>query len=129
MMRALLLCGAALAAVLASSTALAADDETKPSDCAFVRTIDRFAVVDERTIIIEVSPSRRFKVTFTTTCDLKYARFARLDPRPVKPICLSPGNVIVFTRTPFGNDEPEDECMIRKVEAIPAPADGEPAPN
>lgn len=129
-MRALLLCSAGLAGALAvAPTALADDDETKPSDCAFVRTIDRFAVVDDRTIVIEVSPERRFKVTFTTRCDLKYARFARLDPRPVKPICLSPGNVIVFTRTPFGNDKPEDECMIRKVEAVPPPAEDAPAPN
>ena len=124
MTRALLLGCVALGVV--GGSALAADEPAKPSNCAFASTVDRFdswAVVDDRTIIIEPMPGRQFKITFTGTCrDAKYANFIRIERRVSSGACISAGDVVVFSRMPrpSGNPGPEDTCMIKKVEGLSA---------
>ena len=120
-------CAAFAVAVGVPATALAADEAPKPSNCAFASTVDRFdrwAVVDDRTIVIEISPGRQFKVTFTSTCrDAKYANFLRIERRVSSGLCISPGDIIVFSRMPHpsGNPGSEDTCMIKKVEGLSSP--------
>jgi len=127
---------ASLAVVVAlpQQAALAADDQAKPSSCAFVRTINGWTAVDDQTAIIETSPRRKFKVTFATPCrELKWAHFARIDPRPSSAVCLSAGDVLVFGRGaafPTGRWEHEERCMIHTIEPLPldGPKDA-PPPN
>ena len=116
----------ALVVALPAQTTFAAADQAKPSSCAFVRSINNWKPIDDQTAIIETSPRRKFKVTFATPCrELKWAHFARLDPRPSSAVCLSAGDVLVFGRGalfPSGRAEFEERCMIRTIEPLPLDA-------
>jgi Family of unknown function (DUF6491) len=110
-----------LASLLAiSGSALAdrpAEDDRardKPrSSCAFVSQINNFKEVDDRTVIIETSPNRRYRVTFFDRCrEMRWAIFARVESRPG--VCLSKGDVLVF-----GRGDISERCMIESVEALP----------
>lgn len=117
--------------VLSSSATFAAEEAAKPSDCAFVRSIDRWSHIDDETALIWTSPRRKFKVTFNGACrDLKWAIFARLDTRPGTNICLSPGDTLIFGRGalfPSKRWEFEERCMIRTIEGVPLESDAPPA--
>lgn len=125
---------AAVCAVLAmnAGAALAADEPAKPSACAQVRSIDQWAVIDDRTAMIWTAGNRRFKVTFTTSCrDMKHAHFAEIARKASSGLCLSPGDDIVFGRKhpKMRNDEPQEEqrCMIKTIEPMPDEAPTAPA--
>jgi hypothetical protein len=115
-----------------AALALAADEPVKPSTCAQVRSIDQWAVIDDRTAIIWTADNRRFKVTFTTSCrDMKHAHFAEIARKASSGLCLSPGDDIVFGRKhpKMRNDEPQEEqrCMIKTIEPMPEETPAAPA--
>jgi hypothetical protein len=125
MMRTIVLCGVAL--MMGAGFALAADEPSKPSSCAFVRSIDRWERIDDTHAYIYTSPRRKFKLTFFAPCrDLKWALFARIDTRPSSQTCLSVGDTLVFGRggmMPSNRWEFEERCTITEIE--PVPRDGE----
>jgi len=121
MRRALSVCYAALSAVVCAATAFAGDESAKPSDCAMMRTIDRWSVIDDRTVIIETPAGRQYKVTFTGTCpDLKRAVVIHVKTRASSGVCVAPGDSFVFSHTVFPSRVPgnEDSCMIKSVEGV-----------
>ena len=134
MMRTIVLSGAAL--MLSAGAVLAADEASKPSSCAFVRSIDRWEAIDDTHAYIYTSPRRKFKVTFFAPCrELKWAIFARIDTRPSSAMCLSVGDTLVFGRgglMPSNRWEHEERCTITAIEAVPRdgekPAEAPPAP-
>ena len=111
-------------AALALSTSIgwAADQPAKPG-CAFVRSIDNWKPIDDKTALIYTSPRRKFKVTFFSSCrELKWAIFARLETRPSAGVCLSVGDTLIFGRGalfPNGNFQDEERCTISAIEALP----------
>lgn len=111
-----------LASVVAAFAAEAAEETTKPSSCAFVRSIDRWKPIDDTHAYIYTSPRRKFKVTFFAPCrELKWALFARLDTRPSSSTCLSVGDTLVFGRgslLPANRWEFEERCTITEIEPI-----------
>jgi hypothetical protein len=117
------LCLAALAVVGAwSATALAADAPAKPSDCAMMRTIHSWAVLEDGTIVIATPAGQRFKVTFVGSCpDLKGANFIEVEPRASSGTCLAPGDKFVFRHSFHRSRVPglEDSCIVKKVEGVP----------
>lgn len=104
-----------LISCVALAPAFAADEPDKSgSPCVFVSQIDHFQYVDDKTAILETSPSKRFKVTFFNTCrELRWAVFARVEARPG--ICLSKGDKIVIGRT----HSMEERCIIDSIESMP----------
>lgn len=119
-----------LALALSASSAPAAE-ESKPSSCAFVRSIDRWEPIDATHALITTSPRRKFKVTFFAPCrELKWAIFARLDRRASSGTCLSVGDTLIFGRgalIPDGRWENEERCTITAIE--PVPLEGEKPPG
>jgi len=131
-LRSVAMAGAVLA--VNAGAALAADEPAKPSNCAQVRSIDQWGVIDDKTAIIWTTGNRRFKVTFTTSCrDMKHANFAEIARKASSGLCLSPGDDIVFGRKHprMRNDEPQEEqrCMIKTIEPMPDEAPAGPANN
>ena len=103
-----------VAALVMVGSAASEEPQSNSRPCAFVNQIDNFKAIDERTAIIETSPSRRFKVTFFSTCrELKWAWSIRIDARPG--ICLSPGDALIVGRDSF-----TERCIIQTIEALPA---------
>lgn len=129
MMRTIVLGGVAL--MLSAGVVLAADAPSKPSSCAFVRSIDRWTPIDDTHAYIYTSPRRKFKVTFFAPCrELKWALFARIDTRRSSAVCLSVGDTLVFGRgglMPSNHWEHEERCTITAIEAVPR--DGEKPAN
>ena len=104
-----------------SGPVISSENATPSRPCAFVREIDNFKRIDDRSVIIETSPSRRFKVTFFNTCrELKWAWSIRIEARPG--ICLTPGDVLVV-----GRDRFPERCMVQTVEALPSTIQQTPA--
>ena len=94
-----------------------ADNETSAPrhSCAFVDQIYNFKEVDDRTAIIQTSPSRSFKVTFFNSCrEMRWAFSARVESRPG--ICLSRGDKMIFGHRGFGF---ADRCIVSSVEPLP----------
>jgi hypothetical protein len=116
-----------LLALALSASSVPAADESKPSSCAFVRSIDRWEPIDDTHAFIYTSPRRKFKLTFFAPCrELKWALAARLDRRPSSSTCLSVGDTLVFGRGslfPDGRWANEERCTITAIE--PIPLDGE----
>ena len=109
---------------LGAGAALAADDadKSKPSSCAFVKSIDRWEPIDEESVYLYTSPKRKFKVTFMGKCrEMKWAMFARLETRPSGGTCLSVADTIIFGHGAFRDrrNEFEERCVIKSVEAVP----------
>lgn len=133
MLRSFIVSCAALAA--SAGAVLAAEEPSKPSSCAFVRSIDKWEAIDAQSAFIYTSPKRKFKVTFVAPCrELKWAIFARIDTRPSSATCLSAGDTLVFGRgalVPDGRWQNEERCMIKTIEAVPRdgekPAEAPPA--
>ena len=116
-----------------SVAAPTAGQSAKPSSCAVVQTIDSWKDADELTVILETSPRRRYKVTFTAPCpDVKRGFLALIQRLPSAGTCLSPGDSIVFARRvpvshrKFGFDE---RCAIKTIAALPVEANDASAPN
>ena len=87
-----------------------------PRPCAFVREINGFSMVDDRTVLITTSPRRQFKVTFINVCrDLKWANSLALDSFPGGS-CLNPGDAMIVAHGGI-----PDRCIVQKVEAVPPP--------
>jgi hypothetical protein len=112
-----------LSAVVFAIGGVAAAEDSKPSSCAFVRSIDSWKEIDETHAYIYTSPRRKFKVTFFAPCrELKWAIFARLDTRPSSSTCLSVGDTLVFGRgtlLPSRRWEFEERCTITEIESVP----------
>ncbi|MCE9523133.1 MAG: DUF6491 family protein [Alphaproteobacteria bacterium] len=92
--------------------------------CALVSSIDSWQEVDEETAIIEASPRRKFRVTFTSPCrEMNASIFAHIELRRSAGRCLSPGDTIIFGRgqsRAFEHYEFEERCTIKSIEpAIP----------
>jgi Family of unknown function (DUF6491) len=109
---------------LGAGAALAADDadRSKPSSCAFVRSIDRWEPIDEESVFLYTSPKRKYKVTFMGKCrEMKWAIFARLETRPSGGMCLSVADTITFGHGLLRSNrhEFEERCVIKAVEAVP----------
>lgn len=112
--------------ICATITPSIAADEPKHSTtpCVFVSQIDHFQYVDDKTAILETSPSKRFRVTFFNTCrELRWAVFARVEARPG--ICLAKGDKIIAGRGLGG----EELCMIDMIEALPPSIPKSPDPT
>lgn len=102
---------AAVVLVSGESVSTGLAENSRP--CAFVKQINNFTAVDDRTAIIETSPWRRYKVTFFNTCrELKWAWSIRIDARPG--ICLTPGDTLIV-----GRDGIPERCVIQTIEALP----------
>jgi hypothetical protein len=112
-----------LAVAVGASSAPAADEPSKPSSCAFVRSIDRWEPIDDTHAYIYTSPRRKFKLTFFAPCrELKWALGARLDRRASSSTCLSVGDTLVFGRGnifPNGRWADEERCTITAIEPVP----------
>lgn len=110
----------------------AAADETKPSSCAMVRSIDSWKPIDDENAYIYTSPRRKFKVKFFAPCrELKWALFARVETRPSSAMCLSVGDTLVFGRgsvMPSQRWQFEERCTITAIEGVPYDAK-EPLPD
>jgi hypothetical protein len=106
---------AAAAAALLGPVAADNQPASKGRPCALVRSIDNYKPIDDRTVIIETSPNKKYLVKFANSCrEMKWASFARIESRPG--ICLSPGDIIVF-----GDDRRfADRCWISSVTRLPA---------
>ncbi|MEQ1866854.1 MAG: DUF6491 family protein [Micropepsaceae bacterium] len=123
-----------VSAVVLTLGGVAWAEDTKPSSCAFVRSIDSWKEIDETHAYIYTSPRRKFKVTFFAPCrELKWAIFARLETRPSSAVCLSVGDTLVFGRggvLPSRRWEFEERCTITEIEAAPMdePKSEKPAP-
>jgi len=121
MVRTIVLGGVAV--MMGAGLALAADEPSKRSSCAFVRSIDRWEPIDDTHAYIYTSPRRKFKVTFFAPCrELKWAIFARVDTRPSSSTCLSVGDTLVFGRgglMPSKRWEFEERCTITAIEPMP----------
>jgi hypothetical protein len=104
--------------VVVYGSASAAEDTRPPrAPCVFVDQIDSFQYIDEKSAILETSPSKRFKVTFLGKCrELRWAVFARVEARPG--ICLTKGDKLVVGRHGF-----EERCVITSIEALPPKID------
>lgn len=133
MIRAHMICAFALG--VAAAPALA-DDPPKPSNCAFATTVDRFdswAVLDDRTIVIEPMPGRQYKLTFVGSCkDATHANFMRISRRKSSGGCIAPGDIVVFSRSrvPSGAPGSEDRCTIKTIEGLgPQQPQTQPPPN
>jgi len=109
---------------LATSLPAAADDgpnqPRKRSSCAFVRSIYNFQQVDDYTVILQTSPSRRFLVRFANSCrELKWAFQVRVESNPG--VCLRPGDKLIVGRHGF-----RERCWIKSIEPLerdkPTPA-------
>ena len=131
MVRTIVPCGVAL--MMGAGFAVAADEPSKPSSCAFVRSIDRWEAIDDTHAFIYTSPRRKFKVTFFAPCrELKWAIFARIDTRPSSSMCLSVGDTLVFGRgglMPSNRWEFEERCTITEIEPVPREAAKPAAPR
>ena len=105
---------AAVAACALVGPAGADNDAPAPRhSCAFVDRIYNFKEIDERTAIIQTSPSQSFKVTFFNSCrELRWAMSARIEARPG--ICLSAGDKMIVGHGGF-----TDRCIISTVEPLP----------
>jgi hypothetical protein len=93
----------------------AAEEKSAASPCVFVDQISHFQYLDDKTALLEVSPSKSFKVTFFNTCrELKWAVSARIEARPG--ICLGKGDKIVVAR----DHGVAEHCVVNAIEAMPA---------
>ena len=119
---------------VAGGASAAGDQAPRPhSPCAIVKSIDNWKAVDETTVIVQTSPRRRYKITFTAPCrEMKWTTFARVERRPGAGVCLAPGDAIMFGRKtlfplfPPHPNETEERCVIRAIDS--ASDGGEPAP-
>lgn len=108
-----------IAAVLALTgsaglAAVAQADDPPKHPCIFVNDIDDYQDVDDRTMIISTSPSKRFKVTFANRCDqMRFSTRARIVSHPG--ICLAQGDRLEFGR----RDGFRDVCWITEIEQLP----------
>ena len=106
-----LLCVAATGVALAGSATAA--PQPRDRGCAFVDQIYNFKEIDDRTAIVQTSPSRSFKVTFLNSCrEMRWAFSARVEARPG--ICLRPGDKMIFGDRGFQN-----RCIVSSVEPLP----------
>ena len=113
--------GAAILVVIAGPS-FAEDPQYPATPCAFVDQIDNFQYLDEKSAILETSPSKRFKVTFFNTCrELRWAIFARVEARPG--ICLAKGDKIIVGR----DHGAAERCIIDSIEALPPKIQASPA--
>ncbi len=87
--------------------------ESEP--CARPRQIDGFRYVDDKTVILEAGPGRKFKVTFRNTCrDLKFATSIGVDG-PTS-ACLRSGDALVLSR----DGVIPERCIISTIESVKA---------
>jgi imidazole glycerol phosphate synthase subunit HisF len=91
--------------------------------CAMVQSIDSWTDVDTSTVILETSPRRRYKVTFTGPCpDVKRATLALIQREASAGACLSPGDSIIFARkasTGAQNYDYDARCTIKTITPLP----------
>lgn len=130
--RALLVVAAVVVAL--AGLAVAADEPTKRTNCAFL-DLNGFAYVDDHTAVLEYgnrtgAPAERkawFKVTFSNSCPrLKRARFVEMKTGD----CPKLGDVLKFSRLPFADDDHDnDSCRISTAEEIPVGSKVLPTPN
>ena len=120
---------ASLVLFIAWANPVAADDQpAAPTSCVRTQSIDDWRPLDKWAIVVRTSPSKSFKVTFSSPCHhLRWSVLARVDTRPTTATaCLSRGDVILFGRGPRRDDdsfEQEERCTVKSVEPF-----GEPAP-
>lgn len=108
------LAGPSLAAAEKPATAAALVVSDTPNKCAFVRSINGWSYVDDKTIVVETNPSNRFKVSFTIRChDLDTALGIAIDGRGSS--CLRSGDAIVPSRSGIGFHQ---RCTVAKVEHL-----------
>ena len=115
---------AVVVAAVAFTGPAVADDPAKPNSrpCPFVRSIDSFKPIDDRTVIIESGPGRKYLVKFANSCrEMKWAWFARVEARPG--ICLSRGDILVFGDRNFA-----DRCWIDSITQLPPQTQDAPSP-
>lgn len=122
MARALML--SCLLFVVAAGGARGAEEPAKKNpDCPFLE-LNGISVIDDRTAILDMStrvnaaPQNRrwFKVTFRSNCRrLKGSHFFTLESAG----CPRRGDVVVFSRRPFADEDETDRCTIETAEEIP----------
>lgn len=132
-MKRLLTAAIALFLPVLAAAAPTVDDPTKPSPCAKVQSIDSWKDIDLSTVILQTSPRRRYRVTFTAPCpDVKRGILALIQRSPGAGMCLSSGDSIVFARqSPVSpqNFDYDERCVIKTITAMPVEAKNAPVPN
>ena len=110
-------------------TVFAADAEqgTQPPSqtrrCLVARSIDGWNRIDDRTLILTVSPRHRYKVTFVNPCrQANWAWAARVQGFGM---CIRPGDTLIFNVGAFRSrhDGFEQSCFIHSIEELPPPAE------
>ena len=90
--------------------------------CALVNSIDAWQEADEATVVIETSPSQKFRIEFTAPCrETSNSLVAHIETRRGGGICLIPGDTIVFGRgqtVAFEHYEFEERCTIKTIEPV-----------
>jgi len=85
------------------------------SACVSVRALDNWDIKNERTMFVEATRDRRFKVTFTTSCLKRWPQTVRVESRGE---CLMPGDTFVFGRSSGGTPESEERCVVSQVQSV-----------
>lgn len=103
-----------------------AGEQQAGRSCADVKRIRSWEMIDQTHIYVSYLDKRRkFKVAFLEPCrELKWATIMLLG-RVGPGRCLSPGDSLLFKRTPWDAGE---SCWVTKVEAVPPKATNSPEP-
>jgi hypothetical protein len=119
-----LIVASTLAALLTGPVAaVESSDKGEPQKptCAWARYIDSFKMIDERTVILEQSPSRRYKATLANRCrDLKFEWRIAVKSHDS---CLRPGDALIV-------QSPGDfktRCYIKDIVLLPKQEPDQPA--
>jgi hypothetical protein len=98
-----------------------ADDRPAQSQCIIIRSIDNWTDLDDRTVILETSPTHHYRVTFAVPCrEMSRAAFVRVAGS--RSMCLRRGDVLVFgDALPIrGQRWLSERCIIDSIERVPA---------
>lgn len=117
-MRPILIAGALIALAAAPAIATETDKPDREPSCAWANQLDSFSLIDDKTIVLKQSASKRFKVTLTNSCrDLRFEE--RIAVKSATS-CLSRGDTLLV-HAPGGF---VIRCHIADVEFLQKGDDG-----
>jgi hypothetical protein len=92
-MKKLLIASALLALFAAPVGAVETEDQSKKATCAWARQIDTFKIIDDKTVILQQSPSKRYLATLSNRChDLRFSMRIAVDSFSS---CLRRGDALI----------------------------------
>jgi hypothetical protein len=114
-MKNLLLSGALALLLVGPVAAIESSDQAEPQkpSCAWSRYIDTFKMIDDKTVILEQSPGRRYKATLKNRChDLKFSFRIAVSSHGS---CLRSGDALIV-RSP---GDFTTRCYIDEIVLLP----------